>query len=184
MCTVENIQIAHTKCAKADEATRFMANFVSNGKRAIKTPDANFQQKISDSFAVQGFMQAHHGELIAIEPGHVELHLPFSESLSQQHGFFHGGVVATAADSASGYAAYTVLEADEECLSAEFKINFLSPANGSKLIARGNVIKAGRTLVITEATVSVLRDGTEVECAIMIHTLARSKQVKSRPVNS
>lgn len=128
-------------------------------------------------------MQAHKGEIIEINPGFVEIHVPFSEALAQQHGFFHGGAVATAADSASGYATYTVLEPDEECLSAEFKVNFLSPANGSKLIARASVIKAGRTLVITQATVSVVRDGEEIECAIMLHTLARSKQVKSGKKN-
>lgn len=160
-----------------------MARSLSPQRRPIKTPDPNFAEKIRNSFTFQGFMQAHKGELVAIEPGYVEIHLPFSEALAQQHGFFHGGVVATAADSASGYATYTVLEPDEECLSAEFKINFLSPANGSKLIARGSVIKAGRNLVITEATVSVLREQEEIECAIMIHTLARSKNVRSGQKN-
>lgn len=160
-----------------------MAGLLGRKGRAVKTPDANFRQKIQSSFAVQGFMQAHKGQLVAVEPGHVEIHLPFSEALAQQHGFFHGGVVATVADSASGYATYTVLEPDEECLSAEFKINFLSPANGSKLIARGYVIKAGRTLVVTEATVSVLRGDEEIECAVMIHTLARTKHVKSGQKN-
>lgn len=157
-----------------------MASFSANRQRPLKTADPNYQEKIMNSFSVQGFMQAHHGELKKIEPGFVEIHLPFSEALAQQHGFFHGGIVATAADSASGYATYTVLEPDEECLSAEFKINFLSPAMGSKLIARGSVIRAGRTLVITEATVSVVREGEEIDCAIMIHTLARSKSVKSK----
>ncbi len=160
-----------------------MARSVSAQKRLIKTLDPNFQEKIRNSFAVQGFMQAHKGELVAIEPGYVEIHLPFSEALSQQHGFFHGGIVATAADSASGYATYTALEPDEECLSAEFKINFLSPASGSKLIARGSVIKAGRTLVVTDASVSVVRDNEEIECAIMIHTLARTKHVRSGQIN-
>jgi uncharacterized protein (TIGR00369 family) len=84
-----------------------------------------------------------------------------------------------AADSASGYAGYTVLDPGEECVSAEFKINFLQPARGEKLIALGGIIKVGRTLVISEATVSVVRDGEEHECAIMMHTLARVKHFKS-----
>jgi uncharacterized protein (TIGR00369 family) len=71
------------------------------------------------------------------------------------------------------------LEPDEECLSAEFKVNFLSPARGSKLIARGEVIKVGRTLVVAEATLCVVRDGEEYECALMLHTLARVKHIKS-----
>lgn len=160
-----------------------MPRLESKNKRPIIIPDPGYKTKIQDSFAVQGFMQAHGGELVAIEPGYIEIHLPFSEALGQQHGFFHGGIVATAADSASGYATYTVLEPEEECLSAEFKVNFLAPARGEKLIARGSIIKPGRTLVITEATVSVIRDGEEVDCAIMIHTLARVKHVKSMPRN-
>ncbi|MBX9687349.1 MAG: PaaI family thioesterase [Candidatus Obscuribacterales bacterium] len=156
-----------------------MSIFQSHRKRVIKTLDPNFEQKIRDSFQHQGVMQAHNGKLAEISPGYVELHLPFSNALAQQHGFFHGGIVATLADSASGYATYTVLAEDEECLSAEFKVNFLSPAKGSLLIARGSVLKAGRTLVITEASVSVVQNGVETECALMLHTLARVKHVKS-----
>ena len=156
-----------------------MTESVSRRKRELQFPDPNFREKIKNSFAVQGFMQAHNGELISAEPGFVEVHIPFSRALAQQHGFFHGGIIATAADSASGFASYTVTEPDEECLSAEFKINFLSPGKGEKLISRGRVIRAGRTLIITEASVSVLRDGEEIECALMLHTLARTKQVRS-----
>ena len=123
-------------------------------------------------------MNAHGGELVAVEPGYVEIHLPFSEALAQQHGFFHGGIVATALDAASGYASYTVAAPDEECLSAEFKVNFLRPAKGAKMISRGNVIRAGKTLVVAEANVSVIRDGEEIDCAFMIHTVALVKHVK------
>jgi uncharacterized protein (TIGR00369 family) len=88
-------------------------------------------------------------------------------------------MVALAADSASGYATYTVLPEGEECVSAEFKVNFLYPARGEKLISRGGIIKVGHTLVIAEATVSVVKDGEETECALMLHTLARVKHFKS-----
>lgn len=145
----------------------------------VKVIDPDFEKKVRDSFTHQGAMHALGGELVSIQPGYVELHLPFSDATAQQHGFFHGGMVATAADSASGYATYTVLAKDEECLSAEFKVNFLSPARGDKLIARGRVLKAGRTIVVAEATVSVVRDGKEVDCALMVHTLMRVKHVKS-----
>jgi len=158
-----------------------MATFDTVRRKPIVTPDDDFEQKIRQSFQHQGVMKALGGELVDVQPGYVEIHLPFSEATRQQHGFFHGGMVATVADSASGYAAYTALEADEECLSAEFKINFLSPARGEKLIARGSVIRAGRQLVITEASVSVVRDGQEIDCALMLHTLARAKYVKSGP---
>lgn len=145
----------------------------------LKVADPDFEQKIRESFKHQGVLKALKGELMAIRLGYVEIAIPFSEATAQQHGFFHGGMVATLADSASGYATYTVLEKEEECLSAEFKVNFLTPARGEKMIARGRVLKAGRMLVVSEATVSVVRDGEEIECALMIHTLARVKHVKS-----
>lgn len=149
----------------------------SANKLTVRDPD--YEQKLRESFKHQGVMKALGGELVALGPGFVEIHIPFSEATAQQHGFFHGGMVATAADSASGYATYTLLDKDEECLSAEFKVNFLSPARGDKLIARGRVLKVGRTLVVAEATVSVVRDGAEVECALMVHTLMRARHVKS-----
>jgi uncharacterized protein (TIGR00369 family) len=155
-----------------------MQVFETSQRKPLKVLDPDFEKKIRDSFEFQGLKQLG-GELTEIRAGFVEAHLPFSNLVQQQHGLFHGGMVAMVADSASGYATYTVLAPDEECLSAEFKINFLQPAKGSKLIARGGIIKVGRTLVITEATVSVLRDGEEIECAIMLHTLARIRHFKS-----
>ncbi len=152
-------------------------------RRTLKVLDPNFEQKVRDSFKHQGVMQAHGGELVHVGLGTVEVHLPFSDALAQQHGFFHGGIVAMVADTASGFATYTVLSPDEECLSAEFKINFLYPANGTKLIGRGGIIKVGKTLVVAEATVSVVRDGEEIDCAFMLHTLARTTHVKSGVTN-
>ena len=89
-----------------------MATFETVRRKEILPPDDNFEEKIRQSFLHQGVMSALNGELIDVRPGYVEIHLPFSEATRQQHGFFHGGMVATVADSASGYAAYTVLEAD------------------------------------------------------------------------
>lgn len=155
-----------------------MTVFASSSRAPLKELDPHFEQKVRNSFEHQGFKRLG-GELPVIKLGHVEAHLPYSDMVRQQHGLFHGGMVAMAADSASGYATYTVLAPDEECVSAEFKINFLKPARGEKLIARGNVLKVGRTLVIAEATVSVLRNGEEIECALMLHTLARVKHLKS-----
>lgn len=155
-----------------------MKVFETTQRKPLKMLDPEFERKIRDSFEFQGF-RALGGELKEVRLGYVEAHLPYSDLVRQQHGLFHGGMVAMAADSASGYATYTVLAPDEECVSAEFKINFLQPARGSKLIARGGIIKVGRTLVIAEATVSVIRDHEEVECAIMLHTLARVRHLKS-----
>lgn len=155
-----------------------MTAFTTIQRKELKVLDPNFETKIRHSFEYQGFKQLG-GELKQVKLGYVEAHLPFSSLVQQQHGLFHGGMVAMAADSASGYATYTALAPDEECVSVEFKINFIQPARGEKLIARGGLIKVGRTLVIAEATVSVVRDGEEIECAIMLHTLARIKHFKS-----
>ncbi|HEY9774195.1 MAG TPA: PaaI family thioesterase [Planktothrix sp.] len=156
-----------------------MAIFTGGQRKELKVLDPAFETKVRSSWEFQGTMRHLGAELIDVRPGYCEIHLPVSDKALQQHGFFHGGIVATLADSASGYATYTVLEPGEECLSAEFKVNFLSPAKGSKLIGRGSVIKVGRTLVVAEATISILRDGQEHECALMLHTLARVKHVKS-----
>ena len=160
-----------------------MTTFNITRTREIRTPDADFKAKVEASFPHNTMISSLGGTLVKVEAGFVEVHLPFSKGTAQQHGFFHGGMVAALADTASGFAGYTVCAADEECLSAEFKVNFLAPARGDLMIARGHVIKDGRTLIIAEATVSVVRDGEEIECALMLHTLARTKHVKSGQKN-
>lgn len=152
-------------------------------ERKLKAPDPNFKQKIEDSFQYNGAFIELGGTLVTVEHGYVEVHLPFSKKTAQQHGFFHGGIVTTVADTCSGFAGYSVCDVDEECLSAEFKVNFLAPARGDLLIGRGRIIKDGRTLIIAEATISVVRDGQEHECALMLHTLIRTKHVKTGQVN-
>lgn len=114
---------------------------------------APFQQKILDSFAKQGLMKILGARVVQIEPGKVTLDCAFSESLSQQHGFFHAGVVTSLADSACGYAALSVMPEDADVLSVEFKINLLRPANTEKIVAVGQVLKAGKNLVVCEGDV-------------------------------
>jgi|ERR1700733_5992308 uncharacterized protein (TIGR00369 family) len=156
-----------------------MTAFTTHNRKKISAVDPDFEQKVRHSFTHNGIKRLG-GELISVEPGLIEVSLPFGDLVQQQHGLFHGGIVSMIADTASGYATYTVLPADEECLSAEFKCNFLYPARGSKLVARGAVIKVGRTLVIAEATVSVLSPkGEMIECALMLHTLVRVKHFKT-----
>jgi len=86
--------------------------------------------------------------LTTIEPGVVEIVLPFREDLTQQHGFLHAGVIATILDSACGYAAFSLMPADKAVLSVEYKINLLAPAKGQRFIAKAQVIKAGRNLTV------------------------------------
>lgn len=109
--------------------------------------------------------------LPVVEPGRTEIHLPHWDGIEQQHGFIHGGVVGMIADSAAGYAAMTLVPADASVLTVEYKMNLMAPAEGERLIARGEVVRAGRTLIVTRAEVLALRDGSERPCALMQQTI-------------
>src|SRR5947208_2985228 len=113
--------------------------------------DPHYEDRIRASFTRQRFMGLLGAQLIAVHPGSCEIHLPYREELSQQHGFFHAGTIATIADNAAGYAAYALMDADSSVLTVEFKINLLAPGNGEVLIARGQVIRPGRTLTICQS---------------------------------
>ncbi|MGP3696311.1 PaaI family thioesterase [Rhodobacter sp. NSM] len=106
-----------------------------------------------------------------VETGRTEIHLPHWPGIEQQHGFIHGGVVGMIADSAAGYAAMTVAPEDASVLTVEYKMNLLSPADGDGLIARGEVVRAGRTLIVTKAEVMALHEGRERLCALMQQTI-------------
>lgn len=126
---------------------------------------------VQRSFNRQGALMAWDAHLQNLAPGTCEIVLPMSAVVSQQHGYFHGGVIGTVADAAGGYAANTLLLPASECLTAEYKINILAPGIGEALIARGTVLKAGRSLVVTRADVFAVRDGVEKLCAVMQQTL-------------
>ena len=111
--------------------------------------------------------------LTLIEPGVCEIERPYSDAVSQQHGFFHGGVIGTIADSAGGYAAFGLMDAEDGILTVEYKLNLMAPADGDLLVARGQVVRAGRTLTVARAEVGVVKNGVEVACAAMQQTLMR-----------
>lgn len=92
-------------------------------------------------------------ELSRVEPGVIELTLPYRADLAQQHGYLHAGIVTTIADSACGYAAYSLMPPNSEVLSVEFKVNLLRPAKGEKFLAVAEVVKAGKTLTVVRADV-------------------------------
>lgn len=104
--------------------------------------------RIAASFAKQGLMGHIGARLGRVSPGEVHIHLPMGPHVTQQHGYFHGGVTTTIADSAGGYAALTLLDGDTEVLAVELKINLLAPAIGDELEAIGTVLRSGRTLTI------------------------------------
>lgn len=109
--------------------------------------------RIKQSFDKQGIMKTLHAQLAAVENGKVKIVCEFSEVLTQQHGYFHAGIITTIADSACGYAALTAMPENTEVLTVEFKVNFLKPAKTEKLIAIGKVLQSGRTLTICEGYV-------------------------------
>lgn len=111
-------------------------------------------ERIRSSFDRQNFLALLGAELESVEPGRVVISCRRRENLTQQQGFLHGGVVASIADVTCGYTALAVLPEGQEVLTVEFKINLLRPVTGSKIIAAGSVIKAGKSLVITEAEVT------------------------------
>ena len=111
---------------------------------------ADYQARVADSFAKQGLMAGFGAQLGQVAPGVVEITMPFSMGVTQQHGFVHGGAVAAVLDSACGYAGFTLMDVDSAVLTAEFKINFLAPAQGSSFRFVGQVVKAGRSLLPTE----------------------------------
>jgi len=110
-------------------------------------------QKIKESFDRQGLMKTLGASLKSVESGKVTITVPFQDSLTQQHGYFHAGVLTSIVDSACGYAALTTAPDEHEVLSVEFKINFLKPASAKHLIAIGQVIQSGQRLTICEGTV-------------------------------
>jgi len=148
---------------------------------AFQPADADFERRVRESFERQGVMRLIGGQLGRVEPGRVDIELPFRDDLSQQHGFFHAGITSTIADSAGGYAAYTLFPAESSVLTVEFKINLIAPARGDKLIATGRVKKSGRTLTICEFEVMVIQDGQGRTCALGLQTLMCLQGRKDMP---
>jgi len=118
----------------------------------------SFAEDVAGSFAQQPIMNLIGARLSLVEPGVVEITLPYRADLTQQHGYLHAGVVATIADSACGYAAFTLMPAGSNVLSVEFKVNLLRPAQGVEFVTRAEVIKAGRTLTVVRADVFGIDD--------------------------
>jgi uncharacterized protein (TIGR00369 family) len=131
-----------------------------------------FAKDIKQSFALQSIMRLIGAELSLVEPGIVEIALPYRADLTQQHGYLHAGIVTTIADSAAGYAAYSLMPAGAEVLSVEFKVNLLRPAQGKSFLARAEVIKPGRTLTVARADVfGVAETGDRDLVATMLATI-------------
>ena len=123
----------------------------------------DFAEEVRHSFAQQSIMKLIGASLSLVEPGVIEITLPYRADLTQQHGYLHAGVVTTIADSACGYAAYSLMPPGSEVLSVEFKVNLLRPAQAATFVARAEVIKAGRTLTVVRADVFGIAENGERE---------------------
>ena len=133
--------------------------------------DPHFAERVRASFELQNAMQLIQATMPVIEHGHTEIHLPHWTGIEQQHGFVHGGVVGMIADSAAGYAAMSMVSPNASVLTVEYKMNLVAPADGETLIARGKVVRPGKTLIITQAEVFAVKNGQETLCALMQQTI-------------
>ena len=129
------------------------------------------EARVRASFARQSMMTTLGAEIVAVRPGEVEIVLPCSDRILQQHNFVHGGAVATVADSACGYAALSVMPREAAVLTIEFKMNLLAPAKGDRLRAIGRVIRNGRKLVVTLADVFAEEADARKPVALMTATM-------------
>jgi uncharacterized protein (TIGR00369 family) len=138
---------------------------------APQPKDPAFEARIRASFAKQGLMRTLGASIARLSPGGVEVSLAPSPSISQQHGFVHAGAVAAIADTAAGYAALSLMPPGAAVLTAEFKINLVAPAAGDRIVARGRVVKPGRTLTLAQAEVVAVADGQEKMVALLTATM-------------
>ena len=129
-------------------------------------------RRIEESFARQGMMRHLGARLLRVEPGLCEIALPYSDKVTQQQGGFHGGAMGALADIVGGYAALTLAPEGMEVTTVEYKINFLAAFQGGELRATGQVIRAGKRIIVTTAQIVHLdAQGKQSECAVMQQTL-------------
>jgi uncharacterized protein (TIGR00369 family) len=128
------------------------------------------ESRIRESFGRQRHMATLGVTIAQIGPGEVHLAMPYDERFCQQNGFLHAGAIASVADSANGYAAYTLAPPDTDVLAVEFKINLLEPARASGFLARARVLRGGRTLSVCQADVFTTEPDARL-VAIMTSTI-------------
>lgn len=138
---------------------------------AFQPLDPDFAARVRDSFWRQPFMDHIGARITALAPGFCEITVDYRRELTQQHGFVHGGVLAAIADSAAGYAAFSLMPAETSILTVEYKLNLLRPGAGEAMIARGRVLKPGRTLTVVQSDVFARRGGAEEQVVASLQTL-------------
>jgi len=147
----------------------------------FKPRDPDFERRVRDSFARQRVMSMLGASLTRVEPGVVEITLPFRGDLTQQHGYLHAGILGTIADSAGGYAGFTLMPPGSTVLSVEYRVHLLTPARGETFVARGQVVRSGRTLTVCELSVEAVAGGQRSTCSIGTQTLICLPEGEARP---
>jgi uncharacterized protein (TIGR00369 family) len=138
---------------------------------AVFTPkDPNYEQRVRASFERQAAMKTIGAFLAVIDPGRVVIEMPYSQALTQQHGFMHAGMIATALDSACGYAAFTLMPHEAGVLTIEYKINLIAPGKGQLFRMEGEVVKPGRNITVVEGRAYAVDDGKDKLIATMSAT--------------
>ncbi len=138
---------------------------------ALSAVDPRFEERVRASYARQSAMRLIGATMERVEPGEVEIALPRSAEIAQQHGFVHGGLIGAVLDTACGFASLSLMPADTGVLTVEYKINFLAPAAGERFRMIGRVRKAGRTLTLAEAEAFAQNEGRERLIATMTATM-------------
>ena len=136
----------------------------------FKPSDPHYEERVRASFERQQAMKTIGAFLSVIDPGRVEIELPYAQALTQQHGFLHAGMIATALDSACGYAAFTLMPAEAAVLTIEYKINLLAPGKGQLFRMEGVVTKPGRTITVVDGRAYAIDEGREKLIATMTAT--------------
>ena len=137
----------------------------------MKSIDSASEARVRESFSRQSHMATLGAEIVFIAAGEVHLAFPFGEEFCQQNGFMHAGAIASVADSANGYAAYTLAPPDTDVLAVEFKINLLAPAQGAGFLACARVLRQGRTLTVCQADVFTTGSSQRSLIATMLSTI-------------
>lgn len=140
---------------------------------AFQAQNSDFEASVREIFDRQGFMRTLQAELVRVEPGEAEIVLPVHHALLQHHGFLHGGAIATVLDTACGCAAGTLMPAGSTLVTVEYKVNFLAPATGTSIRARGRVLRPGRQLTVCYGEAVELKDGAETRVAVLTATMMR-----------
>jgi uncharacterized protein (TIGR00369 family) len=130
-----------------------------------------FEARVRDSFARQGFMGLIGAEIESVAPGRCVLSVGHRPALTQQHGYFHGGLIGTLADMAAGYAAFSLADAEASILTVEYKLNLLEPGEGERLLADARVMRGGKRLTVCQTDVWTLNGPRRTRCAIALVTL-------------